>query len=99
MVLTVLEAHVQREAWPVLEDAYKREITSLEEGIVQTFLLHSTADPTIWRIATWWRDRAALEAMRLKGQTPTGIRIFRMADAEPSLTLFEVVAGAGAIKG
>ncbi len=99
MIMSVLEAHVEKEAWPVLQDAYTRAILELEAGIVQTFLLHSTGDPTVWRIATLWRDREALEAMRATGQTPTGVKIFRTADAEPELKMFEVPAAAGAIAG
>ncbi len=89
-VMTILEAHVATDKQAVLTAAYKRSVAKLDAGIEQTFLAHSNADPTLWRIITVWRDRAALDAMRASGETPRGVLIFREAGAEPSLTVFVV---------
>ena len=82
MVMTVLEAHVAPEKGAALEGAFNQAIKELEPGIVQTFLLHGSADPTLWRIATLWRSRQALSEMRASGVTPRGVLIFREAGAE-----------------
>jgi hypothetical protein len=41
---------------------------------------------------TVWRDRESLDAMRGSGEAPTGVLIFRDADAEPRLSIFNVLA-------
>ncbi len=92
MVITILEAQVESEKWAALEQAYKEETQQLDRGITQTFLLHSFKEPTLWRIATVWHSREALDEMRNSGQTPRGVLIFRAASAEPTLSVFDVVA-------
>ncbi|MBI4303504.1 MAG: hypothetical protein HY665_04110 [Chloroflexi bacterium] len=94
MLLTVLEATVTQESWPKLEKAYKEQIQHLEAGISQTFLLHDTRDTSVWRIATIWKSREALDEMRKLG-TPKGVIMFREAGAEPKLNIFDIVAQAG----
>ena len=95
MVMTILEANVDREHWQDLEAVYKTETKALDPGIVQTFLVHSRKDDTTWRIMTIWESREALEAMRQSGETPRGVVMFRAAKAEPVLSVFEIVSRAG----
>lgn len=92
--MTILEAHVAPENAAVLEQTFKQETGRLDAGIVQTFLLHASHDPTLWRIATVWSSRQALAAMRQSGETPRGVVMFRAAGAEPALSIFEVVSTA-----
>lgn len=92
MVITVLEATINADKWAVLEEVYRATLKEQTPGLVQTFLLHSSAEPTRWQIATVWKDRAALNAMRQSGETPRGVVIFRAAGAEPTLTIFDVTA-------
>lgn len=93
MVMTILEAQVARERWDALRESYEARARLPASGsIVESFLIQATDDPSTWRIVTVWRDREALEAMRSSGDTPTGILIFRDADAEPRLTVFNVWA-------
>lgn len=92
MVITILEAHVAADKWEALERAYKEAIGELEAGLQQTFLLHGLADTSLWRIITVWRSREALDAMRQSGQTPRGVLIFRAAEAEPTLSVYDVAA-------
>ena len=98
MVVTVLEARVAPEKTAVLQEVYQQAIGQLEEGIVQTFLLRSSKDAESWQIVTIWQSREALEAMRRTGVTPRGVLIFRAAEADPNLMVFEVVASAAAPK-
>ena len=92
MVMTILEAHVESDQWPTLEREFQTAVHQLDAGIVQTFLLHGFADSTLWQIATLWESREALNAMRQSGQTPRGVLMFRAAQAEPMLSIFEVTA-------
>ena len=94
MVITVLEAQVAPEKAARLEEAFKEGIENLDTGIVQTFLLRSSKDASQWRIVTVWRSREALDAMRRSGDTPRGVLMFRAANAEPVLSVFDVMAHA-----
>ncbi len=47
MVMTILEAHVARENWSALEQAYKAGTEHLPPQMMQTFLVQSTDDPTL----------------------------------------------------
>ncbi len=94
MVVTVLQASVGTDQAKTLERVYQEEIKKLDRGIVQTFLLHSFADPTLWQIVTVWSSRQALDEMRRSGETPRGVLMFRAAGAEPSLSVLDVAADA-----
>jgi len=96
MVMTILEAHVPSDKWTTLEQVYKAAIQQLDSGIMQTFLVHNSADPTLWQIITVWSSRQVLEAMRRSTETPQGVLMFRSAGAEPTLSIFDTVAQAAA---
>jgi len=96
MVMTILEAHVTSDKWSTLEQVYKAGIQQLDPGITQTFLVHTSADSTLWRIITVWSSRQVLDAMRRSTETPQGVLMFRSAGAEPTLSVFDVVAQAAA---
>ncbi len=100
MVMTILEAQVTPERWDALRDSYEARARLPASGaIVESFLVQGTDDPGTWRIVTLWRDQAALDAMRGSGETPTGVLIFRDADAEPRLTVSTVWANPRAPSG
>lgn len=92
MVITALEAAVNADNWAVLEAAYRAALQEQTPGLLQTFLLHSSAEPARWQITTVRKDRAALNAMRQSGETPRGGLIFCAAGAEPTLTIFDIPA-------
>jgi quinol monooxygenase YgiN len=94
MVITILEAQVAPDKVPLLEAAYKQGIEQLDAGITQTFLVRGSKDSTVWRIITVWESRDALEQMRRSGETPRGVVMFRAADAEPVLSMFDIVTHA-----
>jgi quinol monooxygenase YgiN len=100
MVMTILEAQVAPGRWDALRESYEARAHLPESGaIVESFLVQGTEDPDTWRIVTVWRDQEALDAMRGSGETPTGVLIFRDADAEPHLTVFTVWANPRAALG
>jgi hypothetical protein len=100
VVMTILEAQVAPERWDALRKSYDARAHPPESGpIVESFLIQGTEDSKTWRIVTIWRDREALESMRGQGETPTGVLIFRDADAEPRLTIFTVWANPRAASG
>jgi quinol monooxygenase YgiN len=91
MVITILEATVAPDRVADLKAAYSNAGTKVPPGLVRTDLLSASADPTRWRIQTFWSSRAALDAMRQHG-TPAGVLMFRAAGAEPTLSVYDVVA-------
>lgn len=91
MILTVLEGNVDPARAKELEAAFRAAESPMPTGLLRSELIRGAQDPTRWRIQTLWESRAALDAMRGKG-TPAGVLMFRAAGAEPTLSIFEVVA-------
>lgn len=89
IVMTTLEATVHENRWAGLRAAFADATAQPEPGLVETYLIQSRSDSTLWRIVTLWRDAAALEAMRAAGP-PRGPLMFRAAGADPSLMVAEV---------
>ncbi len=90
MVVTTLEAHVPEEGWAKLRAAFAEGQRQVPPQMVRSYLVQAAADPTLWRILTVWKSRAALEEMRATVPVPAGILMFRAAGAEPTLDLCEV---------
>ena len=92
MVMTILEAHVAPEKWANLQQAYQAGSANLPPQMVQTFLIQSTTEPTLWRGMSIWHSREALEEYRRSVDTPGGVLMFRAAGAEPTLSIFDIAA-------
>ena len=91
MVITILEAHVSKENWTALENAYQTGAQHREAGLVQSFLVQSVKDFELWRIVTIWQSKETLEEMRKSVEIPRGVLMFREANAEPALSIFNIV--------
>jgi heme-degrading monooxygenase HmoA len=89
MVVTMLEAHVPPDRQGDLLREYEGVGDGLPPFILESFLLRAP-DADLWRIVTVWRSREELEGYRASVETPEGVRIFRAAGAEPTLTIFDV---------
>lgn len=62
MVMTVLEAHVDRQQWAKLREAYGGLAgRGLPPQMLQTLLIQGMDDPTLWRGISVWRSREALD--------------------------------------
>ena len=93
MVVTMLEARVPHEQAAVLIDEYGGSTDALPPFILETFLLHA-AGSDLWRIVTVWESQDALDEYRASVETPEGVRMFRAAGSDPTLTIFDVAAHA-----
>jgi hypothetical protein len=91
MIMTILEAHVSQANWVALEQEYQQGIQHRDAGLEQSFLIHGSKETDLWRILTVWRSQEALDEMRSSGETPRGVLMFRAANAEPILSVFEIV--------
>jgi quinol monooxygenase YgiN len=96
MVMTILEAHVPADRWAEMRKAYEAATGELPAQMAQTFLLQSTGEPTLWRMASVWKSRAALEEYRRSVETPGGVLLFRSVGVEPALSIFDVAVYATA---
>jgi len=90
-VMTVLEGRVAPDQWETLRRAFASGGDNLPPQMLQTFLVQSAQDPSLWRGITVWRSREALDEYRRSVATPGGVLFFRSAGAEPTLSIFEVV--------
>jgi hypothetical protein len=89
-IITILEARVNEQKWDTLQNAYR----ALKENPsalmpLQSFLAQMKEEPTLWRIITIWESMEVLRKMKSSGETPAGVLVFRQADAEPTLSIFE----------
>lgn len=92
-VMTTLEARVAADRVPDLLSAYEEVGRHLDTGVEHTYLAQSVDDPEVWRIVTLWSDPGALDSHRASlGGRARGELIFRAAEAEPRLSVFEVPA-------
>ena len=91
-VLTVVSATVENAREDDLRAAYEAVLDEkLPEGLLASALLRG--DNNTWQIATLWRDRAALDAMRAAAAPPAALRVFRQVGVEPTLAVFQLVHG------
>lgn len=97
MVMTILEAQVDASQWEEIRQSYTTGDTEIPPQMAQTFLLQSASDLTIWRMASVWKSREALDEYRRSVETPGGVLFFRSFGAEPTLSIFDVAVHATAV--
>lgn len=93
MMITIMEAHVAKENWPLLEQAYQRSVQQMPPGLEQSFLVHGIEEEDLWQIITVWSGMPSLQQIQQAketGVTPRGVLIFREAHAEPTHSVYEV---------
>jgi heme-degrading monooxygenase HmoA len=94
-VLTAVSATVTEDRHEVLIRGFHELLNAgFPDGLLRTELLRGPHDR--WRIQTLWRDRAALDAMRAGSEPPAAPTLFRSIGSEPSLEIWDVVAGSTA---
>ena len=92
MLMTIVEAHVAPEKWATLEQAFTEEgKRGLPPAILQTLLVRSREEPTLWQIVTLFRSLEAREEMHQATGRHGAVLIFRAAGAEPTVSMFDVV--------
>ncbi len=94
MVMTVLEAHVAAEQWDAFRQLFAERSSWTPPQMVESFLVQSTGDPTLWQIIAVWHSRQALDEYRQSTDTPGGVLMFRAVGADPTLTILEIAVNA-----
>ena len=90
-ILTIVSATVDPDRQSELTAGF-RELTAggTPDGLLRSELLQ--ASDGRWQIATLWRDREALDAMRARPEPPAAPTLFRRVGAEPTLEVCSVMA-------
>lgn len=89
--LSLVSAEIAPERQAEVEEAYRSMVASdLPPAIRETFLLVS--DHGTMAIATVWKSRKALDAVRLGPEEPFARRVLREAGGNPEARFFDVVA-------
>lgn len=91
MIITMLEARVNADQVSGLVDSFNASGDALPPAIVESFLIREL-NSDLWRIVTVWESREALDGYRTSVDTPEGVRMFRSAGGEPSLSVSEISA-------
>lgn len=88
-IMTVVSAVVSPDREADLTDGFRAiGETSMPDGLLRTELLRGQQG--IWRIQSLWRDRDALEAVRVSGQRPAAFELFERVGADHSHDFFFV---------
>jgi hypothetical protein len=87
--MVIAEATVPEEKWDALIKAFKSGLGNLKLlPIIESFLVQSNADPTIWRIVSIWQ-RQDLERAQRQGMLP-GQAIFLVIGATSTTSTFKI---------
>jgi quinol monooxygenase YgiN len=91
-LMTVLEGHVTADKWAALTNGFTSMTVQVPRGILSTYLMQSTGDPTLWRTVGIWESQEAFDAFRKEVVTPPPLALFLSLGIQPTLSLFEIKA-------
>ena len=94
MMISIVEARVAKENWPLLKQAYQRSSGPTPPGLEQSFLIQAIEDEEMWQILTVWSGMSSLQQIQRSkeaGITPRAILMFQEAHAESTHSIFNVV--------
>ena len=93
MFVTRLHGDVAQENWNRLQQHYDRLVHSLPEGLIETFLIQNTEQPTSWEILTIWQSEESYESIRAHKKTEACEMLFLEAEALPERQSYRVRHG------
>ncbi len=93
MFVTILRGQVAHENWDRLQVHYDRLVSSLPEGLLDTYLIQNYQQPTLWEIVTIWTSEEAFESVRAQKKTEAAELLFCDSGALPDLQGFQVRRG------
>lgn len=89
-IMTIVEAHVPAERWAELSERFAQLQAQRPPQIIQSYLLQSAADPTLWRMIGLWPSQQVFDEYRTSVPVPGAAQLFLSVGAQPALMLFEV---------
>jgi hypothetical protein len=99
MFVTILRGHVAQEHWERLRQQYERQIKSIPDGLMETYLVQGHEQPTLWQVLTFWQSEEVYEGARGQKKMTACETIFYDAGAMPERSCFQVRVGLERIGG
>ena len=93
MLISILRGHLAQEHWTRLQGHYEKLVHSLPEGLLQTYLVQNSEQPTLWEILMIWQSEEAYESGRAQKKTEACELLFCDAGDVPDLQTFRVRKG------
>jgi len=93
MFITILRGHLAQEHWVRLQQQYEKLVHSLPDGMLDTYLVQSSEQPTLWEILTIWQSEEAYEKGRAQKKTEACELLFCDVGEAPERQTFRVRKG------
>jgi hypothetical protein len=93
MFVTRLHGHVAPDNWNRLQQHYTRLVQSLPDGLIDTYLIQNSEQPTSWEILTIWLSEETYESVRAQKKTEACELLFIDVDGIPERESFRVKCG------
>lgn len=91
-VLTVIKATVTMNQWDLLKEKYEAvEKKDLPASLLSSYLIQDSNNKEVWRIVTIWENLEAMNQYRKSVETPAWILVFQSVNADPELTINEII--------
>jgi quinol monooxygenase YgiN len=91
-VLTIITATVTKDQWDLLKEKYEAvDKKDLPSSLLNSYLIQDSKEPEIWRIVTVWENLEAMSQYRQSVETPAWILVFQAVNADPELTINEII--------
>ncbi len=91
MYVTILSGHVTHENWVPLQKSFEKVVRHPPHGLLQSFLVQSKDDPTLWQIMSVWHNLEAFEKAEEEKTAHICVQLFCDAGSVPSRRGFSVV--------
>lgn len=93
MYVTILSGHVSHENWSALQKAYQDKVTRHPpHGLVESTLVQSEDDPTLWHIISFWKSKEAFQQAEDEDEASLCVRLFCDAGGVPTRRRYSVAA-------
>ena len=90
MYLTILHGHVKKENRRSLEESYRNKSKHPPEGLLESFLAHSDADKSEWKIITLWQSEEAYHSAKDAGMADTCENLLCDAGSTPERSNYDI---------
>lgn len=90
MVVTILEATVDKNRWVDLKEIFKKNYEKKPVQMKEGFLIQSRENPNVWCLLSVWNSKEGLDEYRKSVEVPGGILMLRSVGAEPTIKIFDV---------
>jgi quinol monooxygenase YgiN len=93
MLMTIAEAEVVEERWETLRQVFAQ--AERPAALRTAFLAQESANRMRWRIIGVWASRESFDAYRQSVETPGAMAMFRVAGAEPAVSILDIADHSG----